>query len=1655
MIVVLLLGVLLSACGGDGADSGRTDPPSDTASGVIDASGGEVRLPDGTAVALPENPGGGSARVTIRRPDDATLGSTGDVASNPVEVAFSEVTGALPDTYEISWPTPAHAPGSSFEAVLHGGPNVRTVLETSTVDAEFVKVSVPTPAAASAPAGINPQQDASQIVDLGEVISGLLVYPGGVVQEAVKLKRVRDGCRVDGDAWSLCYVAETSTGARYEALQDEVAAAYFVTAEGADGGAVELGKISAKLIVSDTSNVVLSGGLAATAGTVVAVASTLSTFATILEIAHNAHRLIFEMVECGDGNCPPRERVTVDVDQDGWAYEMDATWIAPDTCPDLLGAGYPCGWLSFDFFNVDDVLNYTTTYVWVRLSNERQLPHEEVLLFKWDQPVDDLYGPFEYDTEFCQAGSPGCGGTRVEVLGIAAVHDSWWRSLLGFKPTLVALHADLDGLSWGDEPTVTYPLDIDTTGNGRVTSSPPGIDCGSACTADFQQGTSVTLTPTPASGWTFDGWSGNAGCSGGTVTMTSARTCTATFTEVAPEPVPTPTIETFHGVTSQPAVDQPVTLAWTATAEGTDTFTCTLDPDPGRSGDEVTPPNCLGSHQATIDYPSPGTYTPSLTITGTRGGSDTATTTLTVQAPPGDGTPVAQLVVDPPQTIVGADLYLDASTSYDPDGGDIVRYDFETGDGRTQERTSSIWRLSYPEPGEYEACVTVSDEQGDQDEACQAVTIVEQTSGDLPNLVLDAIWLEGVRYDDVYDLPFTSMNMDADEELVIELQWSNEVGAAPMPDGGSFRIGVYLNEVREKSNTISRTGMGDFFARFDPNEIAPGTYTLSLRLDFENDIEESNESDNTVSFGLNVRPPPNEPPTADFDFTVDDLTVDFTDRSTDPNGSSDIASWTWDFGDGRVSSTRNPTVTYATAGTYDVTLAVVDQAGSSDSVTRSVTTTEPVGVSLAPATATLNTLETLRLNATVTGATDTSVTWDASCGVVPTTGNSVTFTAPDTPGICVVTATSVDDNRKSDSATVTVMEANEPPVANFTVAVEDLTVSFTDASSDPNGNDDIAAWAWAFGDGQTSTAQNPSHTYSEAGTYDVALTVTDQAGESDSSTHSVTSVEPIVVSISPTSIMLEAEESTTFEASVTGGTLQTVTWSSSCGSFDGSSNPVTYLAPSSFGECVVSATSVEDPRMSADAVVTVTEAPIIKAFTAAPNPSGVGDAVAFAWDFDFPLDESVRCDIVFGDGARSTVDPCTPGEHRVSHQFSEHGVYSAVLQLYVGDLYASRELVVAAQRAFSTEFVTTSAGRSHSVALDQDGNAWAWGEGTSGELGNGGFADSHVPVAVAMPPSTSFTHVDAGWHYTLAIDQNGDAWAWGEGTNGRLGNNASGDVGVPVAVRMPEESSFAQISAGDNHSYAVDQDGSAWAWGSGANGAMGNGDYSGSMVPRRVSMPLGTVFTTITAGALDSALALDVDGSVWAWGNGYRGKLGLGDGVGDVTTPERVLMPTSAAVAHVDAGPWHSVAVDVEGTAWAWGAGNHGQLGDGGLDDQPVPVEVLAPTGVRFQSVSAGMNHSLALDHEDGAWSWGHDGSGQLGRGVVAELENRPRPVMLPQGTPGVRLRSISAGLWFSLASDASGRGWAWGRELEGQLGNAGAIDNSSQEVIPLMVDMP
>jgi alpha-tubulin suppressor-like RCC1 family protein len=135
------------------------------------------------------------------------------------------------------------------------------------------------------------------------------------------------------------------------------------------------------------------------------------------------------------------------------------------------------------------------------------------------------------------------------------------------------------------------------------------------------------------------------------------------------------------------------------------------------------------------------------------------------------------------------------------------------------------------------------------------------------------------------------------------------------------------------------------------------------------------------------------------------------------------------------------------------------------------------------------------------------------------------------------------------------------------------------------------------------------------------------------------------------------------------------------------------------------------------------------------------------------------------------------------------------------------------------------------------------------------------------------------------------------------------------------------------------------------------------------------------------------------------------------------------ALPQLVAGDAHTVALEKDGTLWAWGSNQYGQLGNGTDQNSNVPVQLR--TDATWQSVSTRWGHTVAITRDGTIWAWGHNAFGELGNGTNTD---RLLPVQI--GTDGEWL-SASAGTRHTVAVRKDGTLWAWGANQDGQLGNA------------------
>ncbi|MCP4990947.1 MAG: S8 family serine peptidase [Colwellia sp.] len=223
-------------------------------------------------------------------------------------------------------------------------------------------------------------------------------------------------------------------------------------------------------------------------------------------------------------------------------------------------------------------------------------------------------------------------------------------------------------------------------------------------------------------------------------------------------------------------------------------------------------------------------------------------------------------------------------------------------------------------------------------------------------------------------------------------------------------------------------------------------------------------------------PPLNYAPDTDFSSTVNGLTVNFIDKSTDDNG---VVSHSWNFGDNNSSTAINPSHTYAVDGSYQVTLTVGDAQGLTDTKTSSVTVAEGIVVGDCAPAWSPNTSYQAGDKVTHDGYEYESTWW--STGASPAIYSNVWIKLGECDG------TSIPGE-------------NEAPVSSFTYNKTALAVSFNNTATDDKA---VTKYSWDFGDGSSSSSANPSHSYGSADNYQVSLTVYDAEGLNHTSSQTV------------------------------------------------------------------------------------------------------------------------------------------------------------------------------------------------------------------------------------------------------------------------------------------------------------------------------------------------------------------------------------------------------------------------------------------------------------------------------------------------------------------------------------------------------------------------
>lgn len=374
---------------------------------------------------------------------------------------------------------------------------------------------------------------------------------------------------------------------------------------------------------------------------------------------------------------------------------------------------------------------------------------------------------------------------------------------------------------------------------------------------------------------------------------------------------------------------------------------------------------------------------------------------------------------------------------------------------------------------------------------------------------------------------------------------------------------------------------------------------------------------------------------------------------------------------------------------------------------------------------------------------------------------------------------------------------------------------------------------------------------------------------------------------------------------------------------------------------------------------------------------------------------------------------------------------------------------VHAEEAFSTTPMIAG-GEEHTIALKSDGTVWGWGSYYHGQLGNGAVgewrpqgSDAFQVTPAQVAGLDHMVAVAAGQYHTVTLRRDGTVWAFGFDDEGQLGDGNGGEVGRrnPMTVQAKISNATA-IAAGKRHSVALRDDGTVWTWGSNYYGQLGHGEPGW---PNKQNVPAqvqGVDHVISIAAGSDHTVALRDDGTVWLWGLNDRGQLGNGTGgqqAGEDEEADFSALPVQAQglvnITAIAAGTGHTIALREDGTVWVWGANWRGQIGDGTLENddyRTIPTQIGNLSDVT--AIAGGHAHSVVMKKDGSVWAWGLNVDGQLG---VGSGWNEDGHRLTPVQTNHINnVISIAAGDTHTIVMRDDGTVWAWGNNRAGQVGD-------------------
>ena len=348
---------------------------------------------------------------------------------------------------------------------------------------------------------------------------------------------------------------------------------------------------------------------------------------------------------------------------------------------------------------------------------------------------------------------------------------------------------------------------------------------------------------------------------------------------------------------------------------------------------------------------------------------------------------------------------------------------------------------------------------------------------------------------------------------------------------------------------------------------------------------------------------------------------------------------------------------------------------------------------------------------------------------------------------------------------------------------------------------------------------------------------------------------------------------------------------------------------------------------------------------------------------------------------------------------------------------------------------------------------WSWGRSSFGALGlnQGGNPGPSVSSPTQIGTETNWnTPIIVGSYvgsFQSALKNDGTLWTWGQNYIGALGLNEGEPGAKSSPVQVGTDTTWAGGCMGKSEQYMVKTDGTLWAWGEGGSGNLGLNNRNNISSPAQVgtnttwSGAVGKLSSNGSPGGIVSAIK--TDGSMWVWGKDEEGQLGLNSNGVNRSSPTLIPGTWNVCARGYD----QAFAINSNNELYAWGRNDYGQLGL----NVDLPTNISSPvqvgTDTTWSDIACIRSASFSIKTDGSLWSWGQNQNGRLGHNQ-GETAFKSSPTQVGTDTTWSSLSRGGSDTMGAIKTD--GTLWVWGDDEYGQMGEDSDDDTNRSSPIQI-----